>query len=170
MCWYQGTASELLACYDRSESLNDDNKSHQELVTLWEEQNSKGLRQEQLVQLYGSALAAIEKRCLATLNNVTLEVVLDRVINLGVDRYPILSHVISGGAGLNFKGLIQKANQFTNEEIKAGLSYLMVEILTVMGKLTSEVLSESLHKEMMKVTNETALKVQGRSRPQEKSE
>lgn len=131
--------------------------AHQELIILWEKQNTKDLSNEQLVQLYGSAFGAIERRCLATLSSVTINVVIDRVLNLGSIKYPFFSLLTIEPSGLSLKGLSQKNNNYTTEELKDGLSYLLVEFLTVIGNITSDVLSESLHKELMKVTSQNVL-------------
>lgn len=140
--------------------MNVNHITHKELVSLWEEQNTKDLRKDQLTQLYEIAFQAIERRCLATLSKITLEVVLDRVIHLGSEKFPLLSEVTLEPTGLSLKGLNQKNNNYKTDELKVGLSYLMREILTVIGKITSDVLSESLHKELMKITCESALNVE----------
>lgn len=95
--------------------------AHKELITFWVEQNTRGLRNEQLVQLYGSAFGAIE------------------------------------ASGLSLKGLLAQNENYKTEELRDGLSYLLAEFLTVIGNITSDVLSESLHKELMKVTSQNVL-------------
>lgn len=131
--------------------------AHEELISLWEEQNIKGLRNEQLIQLYGSAFGAIERRCLATLSSVTINVVIDRVLHLGSKKYSFFSLVTIEPSGLSLKGLMQKNENYKTEELRDGLTYLLLEFLTVIGNITSDVLNESLHKELMEVTSESVL-------------
>lgn len=131
---------------------------HQKLINLWEEQNTKGLRSEQLIQLYGTAFGAIERRCLATLSSVTINVVIDRVLHLGLKKHPFFSLVTIEPSGLSLKGLTQKNENYKIEELRDGLGYLLLEFLTVIGNITSDVLNESLHKELMEVTSESVLK------------
>lgn len=140
--------------------MNVKHKTHKELVGLWEEQNTRDLSEEQLLQVYGSAFRAIEQRCLATLSKVTLDVVLDRVLHLGTEKFPFYSDITIESSGFGFKNLTQKNDKYRIEDLRAGLSCLIEEVLTVIGNITSDVMTESLHKELMKVTKESALSVQ----------
>lgn len=132
--------------------------THQELVTLWEEKNTKGLQDEQLIHLYGAGFDAIEKRCLATLSNVTINVVLDRILHEGIEKYPVLKGVILKSSGISLKAFNEKNKYFKTEELIEALSYLLVELLTVIGNITSDVLTSSLHKELINVTYESSQK------------
>jgi len=137
----------------------DQNNTHKELVNLWEEKNTKDLRDEQLIQVYGGAFQALESWCLATLSRVTINVVIDRVLHLGSEKFPILSLITIEPSGLSLKGLIQNIKNYKTEEIREAFSYLLVEFLTVIGNITSNVLTASLHKELMEVTTESALQI-----------
>lgn len=148
-----------MGCKTGAELLKADEQTHKELISLWEEQNTKGLGAGQLIQLYVSAFQAIERRCLATLSSVTLKVVIDRVLHQGTEIYPILSLITLESSGLSFRALIQKNENYKIEELKEALSYFLVEFLTVIGNITSGVLTASLHKELMGVTREIALNV-----------
>jgi len=138
----------------------DQNYTHKELVNLWEDKNTTDLRDEQLIQVYASAFHAIESCCLATLSRVTISIVTDRVLHLGSEKHPILSLVTIEPSGLSLKGVVQNIKNYKTEELRGALSYLLVEFLTVIGNITSDVLTQSLHKELMKVTSESALNVQ----------
>ena len=137
----------------------DQDNPHRALVKLWEEKNTNVLNDEQLLQVYGSAFQAIEKCCSATLSRVTINVVIDRVLHLGSEKFPILSLVEIDHSGLCLKGLTQNIKNYKTEELKKALTYLIVEFLTVIGNITSDVLTASLHKELMEVTSESALTV-----------
>lgn len=137
----------------------DQNNIHKELVNLWEEKNTKDLRDEQLVQVYTSAFQSIETCCLATLSRVTVNVVIDRVLHIGSEKFPILSLLTIEPSGLSLKALILNIKNYKTEELKNALSYLLVEFLTVISNITSDVLTASLHKELMEVSSESALKV-----------
>lgn len=133
--------------------------THQELVSFWEEKNIKNLSTDQAIQVYGSALQAIEQRCLATLSSVTMQVVLDRIIYQGLEQFPFFKELTLEPAGLNFNNLIQKKDLYDLKDINTAFRYLLIELLTVIGKITSEVLTVALHKELMEVTSESALRV-----------
>lgn len=132
---------------------------HKEIVHLWEEKNLQGPGPEQVIKIYGSAILAVEQRCLDTLSSVTVQVVLDRVLHEGLENYSLLSTITIGPKGLNLSGLNHKNENYKLEEITESLRYLLIEFLTVIGNITSEVLTTPLHKELMEVTHESALTI-----------
>lgn len=138
---------------------DESKKSHRDVVKIWEEKNVRGLRSDQILKIFGTAILAVEHRCLETLSQVTVEVILDRVLHEGLDKFPLLSNVTIEAGGLNLSGLDRKVENLNPEAVTETLSYLLIEFLTVVGNITSEVLSVPLHKELMKVTRETALNV-----------
>ncbi|MBY0415719.1 MAG: hypothetical protein K2Q18_16210 [Bdellovibrionales bacterium] len=135
------------------------NSTHQDVVILWEEKNIKNLENDLAIQVFGNAIHCIERRCLITLSSVTLQVVLDRIIHQGIEKFPILVEITLEKEGINFTKIIQKKDHYKIGEIQDAFRYLLIEILTVIGNLTSDVLTTPLHKELMEVTSESALKV-----------
>lgn len=133
--------------------------THQELVRLWEDKNINNLSTDQIIQVYGCALLAIEQRCLATLSSVTIHVVLDRIIYQGLERFPFFKEISLEPTGLSLNNFIQKKELYDLKDINTAFRYLVVELLTVIGNITSEVLTVALHRELMEVTSERALKV-----------
>ena len=138
---------------------DEQSNPHKVLVDLWEEQNTKDLQDEQLIQVYGAAFQSIERSCLSTLSIVTIKVVIDRILHLGSEKYSILSLATFEASGLSLKGLNQNNKNYKTEELKDALSYLLVEFLTVIGNITSDVLTTKLHNKLMEVTKESALNV-----------
>lgn len=135
------------------------NSAHQNIVSIWEEKNIKNLSTDQAIHVFGNALQKIEHRCLVTLSSVTVHVVLDRIIHGGIEKYPILKDVTIEVDGLNFKNIFQKKDHYEIKEINNAFRYLLIEFLTVIGSITSEVLTAPLHKELMEVTSESVLEV-----------
>lgn len=134
--------------------------NHKEQVKLWEERNAPDLRDEQIIKIFENAILTVERRCLVTLSNITVQVVLDRVLHEGHLKYPPLSFITVELEGLNFSGLNHHSENYKIEEMKDALRYLLIEFLTVIGNITSDVLTLPLHKELMEVTPESALKIQ----------
>ncbi len=135
------------------------NSAHRDIVILWEEKNIKDLGTDQAIQVFGNALQTIERRCLITLSSVTVQVVLDRIIHQGIEKFPLLVEVTLESTGLNFSSIHQKKEHYNAHEINNAFRYLLIELLTVIGNITSEVLTAPLHKELMEVTSASALKV-----------
>lgn len=127
-------------------------RTHEKQVLAWEEMNTQGLRPEQIAQLFGSAIHAIEQRSLLTLSSVTVQIVADRVLHESREKFPILSLVQTESGGLNFNSLIQTCERSTVTEVGDALRYLLVELLSVIGNITADVLTAPLHKELMRVT------------------
>lgn len=135
----------------------DKNISHKEIVFLWEKENAKNLECKEFIKLFAGALLNLEKRCFATLSNVTVQVVIDRVLHEGHEKYPILNLIKLEPSGLNFEELNQNCEKYKAQELKEALSYLLVELLTVIGNITSDVLTAPLHKKLMEVTSASIL-------------
>lgn len=134
-------------------------KSHKDVVKSWIEKNVQGLRSEQLLRIFSSAILAVQQRCLETLSTVTVQVVFDRVLHEGLEKFPLLSHIKIEAHGLELSGLDHNIENFNQTEVSEALGYLLEEFLTVVGNITSEVLTAPLHKELMNVTRENALSV-----------
>jgi hypothetical protein len=138
---------------------SNQNSTHKAIVSLWEEKNIKNLRTDQAIQVFGNAIQMIERRCLITLSTVTVYVVLDRIIHQGIEKFPLLIEITIEDGSLNLTKIYQKKNHYELKEINNAFRYLLIELLTVIGNITSEVLSAPLHKELMEVTSESALQV-----------
>jgi hypothetical protein len=114
---------------------------------------------DQLVQLFGCAIQAIEKRSLVTLSSITVSVVVDRALHESKENFPILSEITTGPKGLNLDALHEMGTHHTSEELREALRCLLVELLNVLGNITADILTIPLHRELMEVTCELALKV-----------
>lgn len=132
------------------------NPTHDEVVQIWEEKNSKGLGSQELARLFSAAIRRIEQRSLVTLSSITIRVVVDRALHESREKFPILSVVTVDPSGLNCSELISQSQPYTPEQIGEALRYLLIELLNVIGSITADVLTAPLHKELMEVTYEHA--------------
>jgi hypothetical protein len=121
---------------------------HQKVVFSWEENNVHGLTPDEQLLLFAKAIKAIEGRTLRTLSLVTVSVILDRVIKEAKEKYPSLSAVKVEPMGLDFTGISSHENH-ERKEVLAGLRYLVAELLRVLGSITADILTDSLHKELL---------------------
>lgn len=128
------------------------NARHAEKVAEWENLNLKNLSQEQRVQLFAKAIAAIEQRSLRTLSNVTLLVIIDRAFHEAKEKFPVLEEVKAEITGVNFQGLLTKSKQQKTPELTDALRFLLIAILRVTGNITGDILTGPLHSELMTVT------------------
>ncbi|MGZ6442268.1 MAG: hypothetical protein ACXWRU_19585 [Pseudobdellovibrionaceae bacterium] len=127
--------------------------AHAKQVDLWVSRNAKDLSAKERPHLYAKAIQAIERRSLNTLSSVTVLVIVDRAIHETKENFPLLTQVKSEAEGIDFSALFDKPD--TNyEELECALRALLIELLSVLGNITADVLTVPLHKELMDVTIE----------------
>lgn len=119
-------------------------------VEDWFKKAAKNLSGKEKVLLLEKAILATEERASLTLSHITLVVVLDRILYQAQEKFPILAKVSLQKHFLDFSLLEKKQNA---EETIAALTYLLVEILRVLGRLTAGILNKPLHSELKKVTS-----------------
>jgi hypothetical protein len=124
---------------------------HLKTVEHWLRTNAENLSSIQKVLLLEKAILAVEKRACSTLSIVTLMVVLDRILHQTREDFPILAKATLEKKSLSFKDVDKVQNA---EETIAALTFLLVELLRVLGRLTANILTMPLHIELNKVTSD----------------
>ena len=125
------------------------NNVHSKIVEEWQTKAAKGLTSTQKVQLLEKAIKVVEARATQTISRVTLVVILDRVLYQSKDKYPCLSKATVDSNTISFAELYSK--NFTTDFTEA-LLFFLVEFLTILGRITSDILTTPLHEELLKVT------------------
>ena len=125
---------------------------HSSEIDAWIKQNSSGLSCEQLLAFFGKAIESTQKRTATILSEVTLTAIMDRVLSTSQKRFPLLSGVQIRSSGISVASLMPQAKDLKPEEIEAAFRFLLIELLTLLGHLTAEVLTETLYQELFKVT------------------
>ncbi|HXH75944.1 MAG TPA: hypothetical protein VNJ08_13315 [Bacteriovoracaceae bacterium] len=120
------------------------------VVEVWEVKSMKGLSLDQQAILFDKAIHAIEKRALQTLSHVTLMVILDRVLHQSSQICPLFAKAKIESNSLSFEE-VHKDPQYTSKERLEAFRYLLVELLRVLGRITADILTAPLHKELLKV-------------------
>lgn len=82
------------------------------------------------------------------LGDVTLVAIVDRVLFTGVERFPFLAALYIATDGIRWDALRKRMDELNPRELAAGLRFVMVELLTVLGNLTAEILTPALHSEL----------------------
>ena len=131
------------------------NSSHSEQVEAWGKKNCENLPSEVIVQIFGSALSAIQKRSLVTLSSVTVLVVADRALHQSKEKFPFLSAITIEPHGFSLTGLVKSDVSAGSQSLRESLEHLLIEFLTVLGNITADVLTAPLHEELKKITVET---------------
>ena len=102
------------------------------------------------LEAFEAAFDAIWRRAHRTLGDVTLTAIVDRVLYLARERFPMLGSLEVGETGLR-SGALRGANVAAHPDLLDGMRFALVELLTVLGSLTAEILSPALHAELARV-------------------
>jgi hypothetical protein len=129
---------------------------HSNQVAAWLVQAAKGLSSEQSLQLFELAMAALWNRALLTLGDVTLAAILDRVLYNASERFAPFELLKIEANGLNFRELRAQSSVVDQRELQEAIRFVIVEFLVVIGNLTAEILTPTLHSELVKVTLDSA--------------
>jgi hypothetical protein len=127
-----------------------DENGHRALVDAWLARANKSAPPERLVDSFERAFGAMWQRARATLGDVTLMAILDRVLYTAAERFPLLSPLEVDATGLRSERLRERLGSLHSDQLADALRFILVEFLTVLGNLTAEVLSPALHSELAK--------------------
>lgn len=111
-----------------------------------------------VVRRFEEGFARVWRRAAATLGEITLAAITRRVLHHGAARRSELGPLRVGPAGLDPDSLAMlrgraAAGELDPEALEEMLRGVLVELLTVVGRLTAEILTPALH-EALDPTNE----------------
>jgi hypothetical protein len=132
---------------------------HGARVDAWLEHAAQGPTVESLAEAFETAFTALWRRAHRTLGEVTLSAITDRVLYVAAEQYPIFAAITLDTAGVRWDGFRQRAGTRPLPEIAAGVRFVLMEFLSVLGKLTGEVLTPPLHAELEALTSSSTLAV-----------
>jgi hypothetical protein len=129
-----------------------DGGGHGACVDAWLLRTATGLSAPALRRLLEAALGALWTRTQQTLGEVTLTAIVERVLYTATEKYPFLSPFKVGPSrGIVWGGSTDGPPPPLEAELTAGMRFLLVEFLSVLGNLTAEILTVELHVELMSV-------------------
>ena len=104
---------------------------------------------EARLQLFEAAMGALWARTTTTLGEVTLTAIADRVLHNASEKFPHFSSLkIESPGGFQFGEFRERITSIPASELSAGIRFVLVEFLTVLGNLTAEILTPELHAEL----------------------
>lgn len=125
---------------------------HAACVDAWMERSNQDRSPERRLQLFEAALGALWACIKTTLGDVTLTAIVQRVLYNAGKRYPAFSSLkVVPEGGIQCRELRERARVLDDPELKEGIRFLLVELLTVVGNLTAEILTPELHAELLRV-------------------
>jgi hypothetical protein len=127
-------------------------KQHAAIVDAWLERSAKDLSPELRLRLFDAALRALWNRIKTTLGEVTLTAIAERVLSDTSEAYPIFSSLkVEAAHGFDCRELSERIGSVPDAELNKAIGFVIAEFLTVLGRLTAEILSPELHAELSHV-------------------
>jgi hypothetical protein len=137
-----------------------DDGRHAACVDAWLERSGKGLSPENLLRLFEAALGALWIRTKTTLGEVTLTAIAERVLHNASERFPLLwSLKVEGTGGIQCRELRERIGSVHASELQEAIRFVLVELLTVLGNLTAEILTPELHLEIYNVVLPESIRI-----------
>lgn len=125
-------------------------RGHAECVEAWLDRAPRELPPEQRILRLERTFTAVWRRAAATLGEVTLTAILDRVLHDVRRRSPVLAALALDGGGIRWEKLRALAPGLDDGELREASRLALVELLTVLGRLTAEILTPALHAELLR--------------------
>lgn len=127
-------------------------QKHHTCVMIWMERAPYGLPAEGLLQLFEQGFGAVWVRAHQILGEVTLTAVADRALHVAAERYPYLAGLKVVAGSLLCEELRERAATVPDVQLSDAIGFVLVEFLTILGKLTAEVLTPALHAALLDAT------------------
>lgn len=118
------------------------------MVESWLQRALVGRPVDEQLAAFEELLGALWRRAHRTLGEVTLGAIVGRVLHVSVQRYPLLAGLGVDGSGVRFDDLRVRAATLEPELLTGAVRFVVVELLTVLGNLTAEILTPPLHDEL----------------------
>src|SRR5581483_5323871 len=137
-----------------------DHGQHALCVDTWLERSAAGLAPDALLRLLEAALDAVWIRTKTTLGEVTLTAIAERVLHNASEQFSLLwSLKIEPTTGIQCRELSDRIGSVEPAELREAIRFVLVELLTVLGNLTAEILTPALHAEISEVALPDASRV-----------
>lgn len=120
------------------------NNHSEEQIDAWLEQATKDLPSKKIVEVFGKALKSLSAKASRSLNRLTLMAIVNRVLFQCKDNYPLLQGLKVDHTGINFDEIQYQLENADPEELKESFRYLFVELLSVLGDITADVITSGI--------------------------
>lgn len=129
----------------------DQGDRHVTCVNTWLDR-AKRLPPLHLLDAFQAAFDALWARAHRSLGDVTLTAIVDRVLCSASDAFPELGAMQAEPGRLPFRQFRAHAGRLPPQERADAIRFVLVELLTVLGNLTAEILTPALHSALSNVS------------------
>jgi hypothetical protein len=119
--------------------------SHASVVDEWMGRAFATPGAAEIAPLFGLALRAIWDRAVLPLGEVSLRAITQRVLFGATSRFPVLCALHLSSVPESFDTLTSTEAQADRQRLLAAIRFVLVELLTLIGTLTAEILTVALH-------------------------
>jgi hypothetical protein len=130
-----------------------DESSHSRAIDAWLERSTDRRSSVEIAAVFRVAFERLWNRAVTTLGSVTLTAIADRVLYTATARYPFLSAINPrpNGDARWKQQLHDRLVRVPSSELLEGLRFAMIELLTIIGRLTAEILTPELHAALLEI-------------------
>jgi hypothetical protein len=126
-----------------------DKSDHDACVDKWMDECAvQDLETAELLPLFERALGRLWDRARQTLGDVTLTAIVDRVLYTATERFPLLVALKIEGNAFRWD---ERERARDKDVVAESMRFVLVELLTVLGNLTAEILTPALHSDLSSV-------------------
>jgi hypothetical protein len=106
-----------------------------------------------LLALFADAFRALWARVHPTLGDVTLTAIVERVLHNAGEACPLLAPLrVDPTGAIRADDIALDGGDAERGDLRDGVRFVLVELLTVLGSLTAEILTPDLHRELANQT------------------
>lgn len=120
---------------------------HASCVAAWRRRVAADGSPAALLRAFERGFRAVWRRAHVTLGDITLTAIGDRILHDAADVYPLLGSVRLEPTGISCDALDRDA-ALDRDELGEAMEMVLVDFLTVVGRLTGDVLTPALHAEL----------------------
>ncbi len=126
----------------------DDEHGHAACVEVWWTRVAGGASATVALRALERGFGAVWARASVTLGDVTMMAIGDRVLSDAATTYPIVAALRLEATGISCEDLERDSDAIDRAELEAASRLVLVELLTVLGRLAGDVLTPALHAEL----------------------
>jgi hypothetical protein len=124
---------------------------HRGCVNRWLGPVAEGRSVTQLIDTLERGFSALWLRAYLTLGEVTLVAIVKRVLWSAEEKFAFLSKLDVDETGLRCDELRKSADTLGAAQVVESIRFVLVELLTVIGNLTADILTPPLHAELLRI-------------------
>lgn len=149
-------ANERLSLSEKMKKPLPEDNRHREVVDAWASRIASDSPPQQVIDAFDDAFGRLWQRARKTLGDITLIAISERVLYTASRQFGVLDAVRTGDRGLDLEELRERANETDRVELQLATQFVLIEFLTVLGKLVADILTPALHAELANADVEAA--------------